>query len=100
MKKFIIASGILGDVYSIKLRRGGFQRRDDWQTLMRFGGGLAIVPLAAAVCLGIARAPRGVGPTSQRARRSISVTCGWKRRAPCSRASSMNRASSFSRAGA
>jgi len=35
----IIASGILGDVYEIKLRRGSFQRRDDWQTLKRFGGG-------------------------------------------------------------
>lgn len=35
----IIASGILGEVYEIKLRRVGFQRRDDWQTLMEFGGG-------------------------------------------------------------
>jgi len=35
----IIASGILGFVYEIKLRRMQFQRRDDWQTLKRFGGG-------------------------------------------------------------
>jgi predicted dehydrogenase len=35
----IIASGILGDVYEIKLHRVGFGRRDDWQTLKRFGGG-------------------------------------------------------------
>jgi scyllo-inositol 2-dehydrogenase (NADP+) len=35
----IIASGILGDVYEIKLRRVSYQRRDDWQTLMQFGGG-------------------------------------------------------------
>jgi predicted dehydrogenase len=35
----IIASGLLGDVFEIKLRRHSFQRRDDWQTLLRFGGG-------------------------------------------------------------
>ena len=35
----IIGSGRLGEVYSIKLRRGGFQRRDDWQTLRAMGGG-------------------------------------------------------------
>lgn len=35
----IIKSGVLGKVYQIKLRRGGFQRRDDWQTLKEFGGG-------------------------------------------------------------
>jgi len=35
----IIASGILGEVFEIKLRRVQFQRRDDWQTLKRFGGG-------------------------------------------------------------
>ncbi len=35
----IIASGILGDVYEIKLRRVSYQRRDDWQTLKEFGGG-------------------------------------------------------------
>jgi scyllo-inositol 2-dehydrogenase (NADP+) len=35
----IIASGLLGEVYQIKLSRVGYARRDDWQTLMRFGGG-------------------------------------------------------------
>ena len=35
----VIASGVLGEVYDIKLRRGGFQRRDDWQTVKRCGGG-------------------------------------------------------------
>jgi len=35
----IIASGILGEVYEIKLRRVGYQRRDDWQTIKEFGGG-------------------------------------------------------------
>ena len=35
----IIASGILGDVHTIKLARVGYARRDDWQTLMEFAGG-------------------------------------------------------------
>jgi scyllo-inositol 2-dehydrogenase (NADP+) len=35
----IIASGILGDVYEIKLRRVSYSRRDDWQTLIACGGG-------------------------------------------------------------
>jgi predicted dehydrogenase len=35
----LIASGILGDVHSVKLRRNGFQRRNDWQTILRCGGG-------------------------------------------------------------
>ncbi|HEY5637985.1 MAG TPA: cbb3-type cytochrome c oxidase subunit I [Burkholderiales bacterium] len=38
--------------------------------LMRFGGGLAIVPLAAAVCLGIARAPRAA-PDERTARAAV-----------------------------
>lgn len=37
--KEIIASGILGEVFEIKLRRQSFQRRNDWQTLAKFGGG-------------------------------------------------------------
>ncbi len=37
--KEIIASGILGEVFEIKLRRTHFARREDWQTLKRFGGG-------------------------------------------------------------
>jgi len=35
----IMASGILGDVFEVRLMRGGYARRDDWQTLKRFGGG-------------------------------------------------------------
>ncbi len=35
----IIASGILGNVYEIKLHRLGYQRRDDWQTIKSCGGG-------------------------------------------------------------
>lgn len=35
----IIASGLLGEVYEIKLRRNGYSRRDDWQTLIDCGGG-------------------------------------------------------------
>ena len=35
----IIASGILGKIFEIKLRRLGFSHRDDWQTLKQFGGG-------------------------------------------------------------
>ena len=35
----IIDSGILGEVYDIRLRRGSFQRRDDWQTVKRCAGG-------------------------------------------------------------
>lgn len=35
----IIASGIIGDVYEIKLCRHGYQRRADWQTIIGCGGG-------------------------------------------------------------
>ena len=35
----IIASGKLGEVYQIKLARVSYSRRDDWQTIKRFGGG-------------------------------------------------------------
>jgi predicted dehydrogenase len=35
----IIASKILGTVFEIKLRRNSFSRRDDWQTINKFGGG-------------------------------------------------------------
>jgi len=35
----IMASGILGDVFEVRLFRGGYARRDDWQTLKKFGGG-------------------------------------------------------------
>jgi len=35
----IIASGILGDIYEIKLARIDYSRRDDWQALKSCGGG-------------------------------------------------------------
>ncbi|MHC4883962.1 MAG: Gfo/Idh/MocA family protein [Planctomycetota bacterium] len=35
----VIDSGILGDVYEIKLCRHGFSRRNDWQTVKSCGGG-------------------------------------------------------------
>lgn len=35
----IIASGILGEVYELKLCRHGYQYRSDWQTLIDCGGG-------------------------------------------------------------
>ncbi len=35
----IIDSGILGDVYEIKLARNNYQRRNDWQTIIEYGGG-------------------------------------------------------------
>ena len=35
----IIASGILGKIHTIKLRRNSFSRRNDWQTLRANGGG-------------------------------------------------------------
>jgi len=35
----IIDSGLLGEVFEIKLRRVGYSRRDDWQTLLQYGGG-------------------------------------------------------------
>ena len=37
--KEIISSGILGEVFNIKLRRNSYSRRDDWQTLKQYGGG-------------------------------------------------------------
>ena len=35
----IIRSGILGEVYEIHITRNGYSRRDDWQTIKKFGGG-------------------------------------------------------------
>ncbi|NQU42515.1 Gfo/Idh/MocA family oxidoreductase [bacterium] len=35
----IIDSGILGKVHEVRLQRLGYQRRDDWQTIMKYGGG-------------------------------------------------------------
>jgi scyllo-inositol 2-dehydrogenase (NADP+) len=38
----IMASGILGEIHTIKLRRHSYARRDDWQTLRKCGGGLLL----------------------------------------------------------
>ena len=35
----IIDSGILGEVYEIRLARDEYQRRNDWQTIKEYGGG-------------------------------------------------------------
>jgi predicted dehydrogenase len=35
----IMASGILGEVYEVRLARHGYSRRDDWQTIKEHGGG-------------------------------------------------------------
>jgi predicted dehydrogenase len=35
----IIAEGTIGDVFEVKLRRLNYQRRDDWQTIIKYGGG-------------------------------------------------------------
>ncbi|MCE5197645.1 MAG: Gfo/Idh/MocA family oxidoreductase [Armatimonadota bacterium] len=35
----VISSGILGEVFDIEMRCHSYVRRDDWQTLMRYGGG-------------------------------------------------------------
>lgn len=37
--KSIIDSGVLGDIYEIKLRRHNYQRRSDWQVLTSCAGG-------------------------------------------------------------
>jgi predicted dehydrogenase len=35
----IVAAGKLGKLFSVQLRQGKYQRRSDWQTLKKFGGG-------------------------------------------------------------
>ena len=40
--KEVIDSGVLGEIYDIKIRRGTYERRDDWQTVKRCGGGTAL----------------------------------------------------------
>jgi len=40
MMKEIIESGKLGKVFRIKRRVGGFGRRNDWQVLRKYGGGM------------------------------------------------------------
>lgn len=38
----VIESGVLGEIYDIKLRRGVYERRDDWQVVKRCAGGAAL----------------------------------------------------------
>ena len=40
--KEVMESGVLGEIYDIKIRRGAYERRDDWQTVKRCGGGTAL----------------------------------------------------------
>ena len=35
----IVRSGKIGKLFAVQLRQGGFQRRADWQTIKKFGGG-------------------------------------------------------------
>ena len=35
----IVKSGKIGKLFAVQLRQGGYQRRADWQTLKKFGGG-------------------------------------------------------------
>jgi scyllo-inositol 2-dehydrogenase (NADP+) len=35
----IVRSGKIGKLFSVQLRQGGYQRRSDWQTMKKFGGG-------------------------------------------------------------
>jgi predicted dehydrogenase len=34
---------LLGEIYDIKMRRGTYERKDDWQTVKRCGGGAALL---------------------------------------------------------
>jgi predicted dehydrogenase len=39
----MMQSPLLGEIYDIKMRRGVYERRDDWQTVKRCGGGAALL---------------------------------------------------------
>jgi len=39
----MMQSPLLGEIYDIKMRRGVYERRDDWQTVKRCGGGTALL---------------------------------------------------------
>ncbi len=41
--KEVIEAGVLGEVYDIKMRRGVYDRRDDWQAVKRCGGGATLM---------------------------------------------------------
>ncbi len=38
----VIESGVVGDLHNITIRRGAFNRRDDWQAVKRCSGGVAL----------------------------------------------------------
>ncbi len=38
--KRVIEEGLLGNVFELRLSEYGYQRRDDWQTLQKYGGGM------------------------------------------------------------
>jgi predicted dehydrogenase len=38
--KEVMASGLIGDVFEIRIRLSGFSRRNDWQTQRAYGGGI------------------------------------------------------------
>ena len=40
--KEVMESPLLGEIYSIKMRRGTYERRDDWQVIKRCGGGITL----------------------------------------------------------
>jgi len=40
--KEMMDSPLLGEIYTIKMRRGSYDRRDDWQVIKRCGGGVAL----------------------------------------------------------
>ncbi|HPN84040.1 MAG TPA: Gfo/Idh/MocA family oxidoreductase [Victivallales bacterium] len=35
----IISSGVLGEIYEVQMNRHSYQRRSDWQTILKYGGG-------------------------------------------------------------
>jgi len=40
--KDVLDSPLLGEVYHIRIRRGTYERRDDWQVVRRCGGGVSL----------------------------------------------------------
>lgn len=43
LAKEMMQSPLLGEVYDVKMRRGVYERKDDWQTVKRCGGGAALL---------------------------------------------------------
>ncbi len=55
----VMESGVLGEIYDIKMRRGAYERRDDWQVVKRCAGGsaLALGPAFLDQALELLRTP-------------------------------------------